>query len=194
MDDQKNELREHVRSNLLITLALFGFLFGGIALSGYFFEAEMLALAEGIVQRFGFLGLSSLLLVTDTIVSPVPPDLTLIIIAKSGLREMWSFYILILGLVSIVAGHFGYWIGAFLGYSRLGRVLFGKPREKNREFVRKHGHWAVALGALTPVPYSITCWTSGVLGVPYRKFTLACFLRLPRFLIYFLIIDAAVQF
>ena len=41
----------------------------------------------------------------------------------------------------------------------------------------------VAVGALTPVPYSLTCWVAGTLELTLREIFWVNLLRLPRFLV-----------
>jgi membrane protein YqaA with SNARE-associated domain len=93
---------------------------------------------------------------------------------------------LILGLVSVVAGLLGWGIGRWLGHLPLFQRMFGGFKGDHREFIRKYGFWAVVLGAITPLPYSVTCWTAGVLGIRGGVVLIASLLfRLPRFVLYY---------
>lgn len=164
---------------LVLFLALIGML-------GFLFEDELAELTTWVVERVGFLGLAGILLVTDTLVTPFPPDILLAVIAKSRLSEDWPVYVGLLGLVSVVAGMTGYGIGRWLGHFRWCRRLFGEFKDDYGQLIRKYGFWGVALGAVTPLPYSVTCWTAGVLGLRWTKVLAASILfRIPRFYLYY---------
>jgi membrane protein YqaA with SNARE-associated domain len=170
----------------LIGLAAFIVVMGVI---GFVYEDELATMAEWVVQHIGFAGLAMILMVTDTLVTPFPPDILLIVIAKSHLAAYWPAYVGLLGLVSIVAGMTGYGIGRWLGHFEWSQRLFGQFKEDHRGFIRKYGFWAVAIGSVTPLPYSVTCWTAGVLGLRWTTVLAAAILfRLPRiFLVYWLL-------
>ncbi|MBV9108396.1 MAG: hypothetical protein JO306_03190 [Gemmatimonadetes bacterium] len=48
--------------------------------------------------------------------------------------------------------------------------------------------WAVALGTLAPVPYSVLCYAAGLYRIPYMLFSAFTLLRVPRLLFFYLII------
>jgi membrane protein YqaA with SNARE-associated domain len=125
-----------------------------------------------------------ILFVSDSITSPLPPDVLLVIVAKTALAEHWLSVVGAMGLVSTLAGNLGWLIGH--GASRtIARDSLRRLREKHEQRVHRYGSWAVALGALTPVPFSITCITAGALHVPFRSFWPMTLLRIPRFYIFY---------
>ena len=164
---------------LLAFIAIMGIL-------GYVFEEELIAITTWVVERVGFAGLAAILMVTDTLVTPFPPDILLVVIAKSRLSEDWPLYISVLGLVSVIAGMTGYSIGRWLGHFQWSQRLFGEFRDDHRDFLRKYGFWGIALGSITPLPYSVTCWTAGVLSLRWTTVLAASLLfRIPRFFLYY---------
>ncbi|MBN1544212.1 VTT domain-containing protein [Candidatus Woesearchaeota archaeon] len=57
-----------------------------------------------------------------------------------------------------------------------------KHLKKGQELFSKYGVYAVAVGAMSPIPYSAVCWTAGIYRMSYFKFILASIItRLPRF-------------
>ncbi len=146
-----------IRKNLLKALA--GILIIIIAMSalGFWLEDEMEIATNWVVDRIGFAGLCVILFITDTLVTPFPPDILLVVIAKSDLAERWLTYVLILGLVSVVAGMLGWCLGRWLRHLKFFQRLFGQFNEEQRTFIGKYGFWAIVLGAATPLPYSVTC-------------------------------------
>lgn len=162
-----------------------------MGLLGLYFDTEIRDFAKWMTDTFGIWGMCVVLFVSDTFVSPIPPDLFLLIVAKSEMREMWYFYVTILGIVSTLAGHTG-WV--------CGRLLVASPWfpnsvrtyfENKKEAVTKYGIWAVALGSTTPLPFSITCWTAGIMKMPYRSFALAASTRFFRVLLYYYAIHSS---
>jgi membrane protein YqaA with SNARE-associated domain len=182
-----------IQKNLIKALVGLTFFVIFMAALGFWFEPELIRITTWIVDRIGFLGMALLLLVTDTLVTPFPPDILLIIIANSPLAENWPFYVGVLGLVSVVAGMTGYGIGRWLGHFLWVQKLFSQFSEEHRDFIQKYGFWAVVIGAITPLPYSLTCWTAGVLGLRWSTVLTASLLfRIPRFfVIYWLIANAS---
>lgn len=181
-----------IRKNLVKGLAGLIVFVTAMAAVGLVFEAELVTATNGVVERIGFAGLCAILFVNDLLVTPLPGDLLLVVIAKSELAENWVFYVFVLGLVSVAAGLFGWGIGRWLGVLPFVRRHVGKFKEANGEFIRRYGFWAVALGAATPLPFSLTCWSAGMLGVRWTTVLSASLLfRVPRFLIYYVLMVSA---
>jgi len=163
-----------------------------MALTGILLESEIRAFTTAVVDRLGFMGLAAILMVTDTLVMPFPPDVLLALIVKSPLSESWPLYVGILGMVSVGAGMMGYGIGRWLGHFRWCQRLFGAFKEEYRQFILRYGFWGVALGSATPFPYSVTCWTAGVLGIPATKVLVAALMfRVPRFYFYYWLLSTS---
>jgi len=57
--------------------------------------------------------------------------------------------------------------------------------------MKRFGPIAVAIGALTPFPYSVTTWTAGMFNMPFKRMILPTMLRIPRLWIYYWILDGA---
>lgn len=184
-----------LRDNLLkAVLALVVFVLA-MGVLGLVLEEELTTGTAWVVERIGFVGLCLILLVTDTLVTPFPPDLLLVVIAKSRLAEHWPGYVVALGFVSVVAGMLGWGIGRWLGHRPFARNLFGEFREDHREFIRKYGFWAVVIGSITPLPFSVTCWSAGVMGLRFATVLSAALLfRVPRFVVYYWLIAHSPRF
>lgn len=183
-----------IRENLLKTLAGLIIIVVIIGILGFWFENEMTMMTNWVVDRIGFTGLCLILLVTDTLVTPFLPDILLVVVAKSALAERGLYYVFILGTVSVVAGMLGWNIGRWLGRFNFIQRLYGQIGEEQRGFVEKYGFWAIVLGAITPLPYSVTCWTAGVIGLRWTKVLAASVLfRIPRIILYYLLIASTVN-
>jgi membrane protein YqaA with SNARE-associated domain len=180
-----------IRENLTKALAGLLILIIVLSLLGFWFEEELMTATNSMVDRIGFAGLCLILLITDTLVTPVSPDLLLVVIAKSDLADHWVRYVFVLSVVSVLAGMLGWSIGRRLGHLKRVSRYFDQFDEKQRRFIRRYGFWAIALGAVTPLPYSVTCWTAGAVGVSAKTALAASVLfRIPRIFLYYLIIAA----
>ncbi|MCA9701898.1 MAG: VTT domain-containing protein, partial [Myxococcales bacterium] len=85
-------------------------------------------------------------------------------------------------LGSLAGGSTGWAIGRwFIARSaRLEAFMQRRGGDDMREHLRRGGRWFLAVAAVTPVPYSITCWAAGATKLPYGEFLLISLLRIPR--------------
>jgi membrane protein YqaA with SNARE-associated domain len=186
------ELHAYVRrSAIKAGLILFALLvmLGG---AGVFFEAELFAVTHWTYETVGLAGLALILFSADALTAPIPPDFVLIVVANSELRASWPWLVPALGMLSAVAGGFGWLLGVRLGRAPLARRLLGRFRQ-NQALVTRYGRWAVAFGALTPIPFSLTCWTAGMFHMRFAHFFPMTLLRVPRMVGYYIAIAYAEQ-
>jgi len=185
------ELRAFVRANVIKTLLVLVLLFGGLAVIGKLYEAELVGATQAVYEAVGVSGLLGLLFISDAIFSPVPPDVVLVVIANSDLRSSWLWLVPLVGVVSTLAGNVGWWIGwrfASFGWSR---GMVGKLRAKHAAQIHRYDRWTVALGATTPLPFSLICITAGALGMRWQRVAPVTLLRIPRFFIFYLVVASA---
>lgn len=183
-------LGQALRKNLLkLLLSLIGIgVLTAIIVSR--FASELDAITSYVFAEFGIVGVAVALFITDSFVSPLPPDSLLILIARSEYHKYWPQLIAFLGAISCVAGYVGYSLGLLFSRTNIFSSL-GKVREQSQERILKFGSWAIVLGALTPIPFSITCWTAGLMHLPFRHVWWPCLLRIPRYVLYYAVIAYA---
>lgn len=180
-----------IKQNLIKALIGLMLFIVAMGLLGMALEEELVVITTWIVERIGFAGLAAILMVTDTLVTPFPPDILLVVIANSPLAEHWPVYVGILGGISVLAGMTGYGIGRWLGHFAWAQRLFGRFKEEHHEFIRKYGFWAIVIGAVTPLPYSVTCWTAGVLNLRWSVVLAASLLfRIPRLYLFYWLLSS----
>lgn len=188
---KNQEFRSFSRGPLIATAIGLFVLFIGLGLLGIRYEQEIVILTQKVADLFGFLGLCALVFFGDSLITPLPPDLVLVVISKSGMRENWPFYVSMIALTSILAGQVAYGIGRLLiQVEGLPKALRTWP-QRHSEAVSKFGPLAVILGATTPLPFSFTCMSAGFLKMNYRRFFIASCFRIPRIFFYYFIISSS---
>ena len=187
------ELVRLIRKNLLAALGSLIVLGGIAALLMIRFRPQLDMVTEAVFAQVGIGGLVALLFFTDAFVSPFPPDSVLILIAASPYHDSWMTLIPSIGLVSSAAGAVGYTCGSYLSHKSWAVTSVGSFRRKSERMIHRYGSWGVAIGALTPLPFSITCWGAGLLHVPFRKIWFSLLLRIPRYFVYYAVIAYAPQ-
>ena len=177
-----------ISKNLWLALAVFAGFVLGLALAGMHYEAQIRLFTGWAAEHLGIAGLIAFFMLSDFVASPLPPEGVLLIIAKSAMRDKDWLYVPLIGTVSALTGTLTWSLGRKLGRTRVPRALFGETLERGQEFVRRYGPWAVAVGSISPIPYSLTCWSAGMLGLQWRRFFPPCLLRIPRCAISYLAI------
>lgn len=165
-----------------IIAALFGLVVIG-SLGAYFGRSYIEAAGIWLIQNYGLWGIAMATLITDT--SPLP--LTSEPVALLGLGAEIPFWhiILFMGGTSHLCGPLGYVFGALVGRVGLKHIVKRVPSLMPViAYVRQHGVKAVAMGALLPIPYALTTWTAGALGVSFWGVCAASSLRWLKTLIY----------
>jgi membrane protein YqaA with SNARE-associated domain len=181
----------YVRRTLVKLAIGVGALFAGLALLGALFGPELVAITTAISNAIGFPGMALSVLLIDTLTLPVPPDAVLVVIAHGPLRDSWLPLVVGLGLVSALAGNVGYLAGGSLAQTRWSSRVLGAQRAQIESMFARYGAATVVLGALTPIPFSITCWAAGALRLRWSTFALITLLRVPRFVAYYWLIAAS---
>ncbi len=187
----QEELKNYSKRNLIIGALLLLAMFVVLGLTGLRYESEMTRIMQIAADRLGIWGLIGVVFISDSIISPIPPDLALLVIAKSSMRADWLFYVLMIAVASTLAGNLAYLIGRFMGNLHMLPPGLKAFSLKHQASVHKYGPAAVILGCITPLPFSMTCWSAGFLKMSYRKFLPAVLTRFPRIIIYYWVIHAS---
>lgn len=174
------------RPLLLKTGAVLITLFLGVVGLGFLFRGPIMTLSCGFVERFGPLGIALGFFLPDATNLPIPHDLFLVMGAASGM-PMWQI-ILAGSTGSILGGAVAYKLSARLReWSWIQKQLEGRGGAVHR-VVEDYGAIAVAVGAVTPLPYSLMAWAAGLLDMRYSTFLAISLLRIVRVAGYFILI------
>lgn len=123
--------------------------------------------------------------VSETFLGLIPPE---IFIAWSGkLNQPW-LYLSVLAVLSYLGGLCTYWIG--IGITKIPSInnYLEQKMKKQLKNSKKWGGFLILVGALLPLPFSISCMAAGIIEFPFKSVILYGSLRLLRFLLYGLVI------
>ncbi|MBL7215491.1 MAG: DedA family protein [Phycisphaerae bacterium] len=127
--------------------------------------------------RFGVLALI-ILAITEPICVPIPADVLVIGLClgkpKSSLK-----YGLLCSFFSVTGGTIAFSLGLAIGPERVihffdvlsvGPIQLGDKAQQALELYQRYDFWAIAISALTPVPYMLFSWLGGMAEVSLVKF------------------------
>ena len=167
-------------------LALAGLL-ALLGVSSYFLKPWMESVSQEFIALTGVWGVGLGFFFPDAFTLPIPPDTFLV----AGILGNLSFYEI------LVAASLGSILGGTLGFLMI-RSVTKIPRieqwidqkvSRGKLFMEEYGLWALAIGALTPLPYSVMCWACGIVRVRLVPFLLVSLLRIPRVAVYIFLIE-----
>ena len=91
---------------------------------------------------------------------------------------------------SVLGGNVGRWMGSRLGDRPLLQRVLGRTRDRVDAVFGRYGYWAVAVGSLMPLPYSLLCYLAGVYRMPTGLFAVMSLLRVPRLIFFYFVLRA----
>jgi len=134
--------------------------------------------------RYGMAALIVLAL-TEPICVPIPADV-LVIGLCLGKPKRSLRYGLTCAFFSVLGGTIAFSLGLAIGPERVvdlfSSIGLGAKAQLALELYTKYDFWAIAISALTPVPYMIFSWVGGMAEVSLLKFvTISVVFRTMRF-------------
>lgn len=139
--------------------------------------------AASFVARYGYLGMAVGAFVSDLTTFPIPPQFYMVTAVSAGAPWPRAF-------AAIAAGSI---VGGLLG-SRLGVRLAGLPFiharvESTRPWVdrlmKRYGHWGLVVASLSPIPFSLLCYLTGIYRLGGRGAAIVLGMRVPRLAIFY---------
>ena len=122
---------------------------------------------------------------SESLLGLIPPE---IFIAWAGKTEMPVFFLTMLAVLSYLGGIISFFIGK--GISKMPSVYnyLEVKMEKHVKMIRKWGGFLIVVGALLPIPFSITSIAAGLIHYKFSNYLLFVLLRFVRFYLYALVI------
>ena len=181
--DDKATRNPSLRPVILQAAIFTGLLLAIVALGGLFFREPLEAFAHWIVAEFGLFGIFLGVMATDAFTFPIPPDTYLFVAVASGTAV--APILAVVCVASVLAGNIGYTLGPYLQRIGFIRSRIEAFRPRGEQLFLRYGMWTVAIAALTPIPFSVTCWFAGIYKMPRMAFFFATLMRIPRLLGYY---------
>lgn len=183
-DDGKVDIRKLVVHTVLVIAV--SLLLIWIAL---YFIGKTKVLDMPVVRRYGKGGVVLYCFFCDMLITPLTIDVLWPLVVQWPAPEA----ILLMAVPSALGGFLGYWIGRLIGRIPFVSRYAARFREnKWGAVIVRYGAWGVFLGALTPIPFTTTCWTAGILKVGPLKTLAACAVgRLLRMTLYYFLVAIA---
>lgn len=175
-----------LRSIIGQTLFISGLILVAIVLGSAFLKAPLQAFSHWIVETFGVFGILIGIMMSDTLMFPIPPD-TYLFVAVATNKPILPMLTAIC-VVSVLSGSLAYLLGPKIQKIPFLSRKIEAWRPRGEALFARWGVWAIAIAALSPLPYSSACWFAGIYKMPYRRFALATLFRIPRMVGYYLII------
>ena len=136
---------------------------------------------QSLTELFSTLGVLSLFFASESLLGLIPPE---IFIAWTKKTSEPILNLGFLAILSYVGGIISYFLGkAVLKLKSVKNYLENKMAKQLKN-TSKWGGFLIVVGALLPIPFSITCLAGGMIKYPLRGVLLFGLLRFARFAIY----------
>jgi len=142
-------------------------------------------LFTSITSTFNPLIILAVFFASESLLGLIPPE---IFIAWAGKTEMPVFYLTMLAVLSYVGGIISFFIGKAISNMPSVYNYLEVKMEKHVKMIRKWGGFLIVVGALLPIPFSITSIAAGLIHYKFKNYLLFGLLRFVRFYLYALVI------
>ena len=142
----------------------------------------LVALAERFIAVLGPPGIALGFFLPDAFTLPIPNDAFSFFGLIGGVPFwtccMWAC----IGTLS--GGTTGFFLGRKLSNTNAFRRMMARRGREVKLLVERHGVIALLCAAITPIPYSIACWSAGACEIKFSTFFLVSLSRIPRVAFY----------
>lgn len=161
-----------------------------LGVTGRFFREPVVAFSRDFVGQFGAFGVGLGIFLADAFPTPIWHEALMFFGLLGGL----TFWTLAAWATvgSLIGGSLGFFMGRALSGTTWFRRFLDKRSAEFDALGQRYGAVAVAVGALSPLPFTIVCWGAGAVHMPYRRFLTVALLRFPRMVFYLFLIKAGV--
>lgn len=161
----------------LVILVIYGVI-------SYFFRDHLLSTGTWLGENFGLYGAALYCFLIDMLIVPATVDVLFVFTTNWDPVSLLA----VMSIASMVGGFCGYLIARTLNHLRIIHQLTESYHERGKAMIDRYGGWAVAIAGLTPIPFSTICWIAGLLQVPWYEVLAGTLARIPRMVVYYLLI------
>jgi len=138
--------------------------------------------AAAWVSATGLTGMFLAVATFDCVPTPIPPDLFTGFAMMGGVG-FWPI-VAVATLGSVTGGSVAWSVGRRFRLAAWFRRRVEGPWQHPYSLVQRLGTVALVLGAISPLPFSVTCYAAGALNMSYPRFLAVAALRGPRMVLY----------
>lgn len=142
-------------------------------------------LFTSITTTYSPLAILSVFFASESILGLVPPE---IFIAWADKTQAPIFYLSLLACLSYLGGIISYFIGRGISHVPAVYNYLEIKMQKHVKMIRKWGGFLIVVGALLPIPYSMTSIAAGLINYSFGYYLLFGLLRFVRFYLYAVVI------
>ncbi|MCB0478912.1 MAG: short-chain dehydrogenase [Crocinitomicaceae bacterium] len=147
-------------------------------------------LFEKMTETFSPFSILTVFFISESILGLIPPEIFIAWSAKMGDPVA---YLSLLALLSYLGGVTSYFIGLAIYNIPKVHAYFDTKLASHIKNTRKWGGFLIIVGALLPIPFSMTCMAAGLIRYKFTNLLLFGLLRFVRFYIYALAIYELVE-
>ncbi len=164
--------------------------FIGVLLGIHYFVIDINTALITVTETFRTTSVLAVFFISESMLGLIPPE---IFIAWSKKLPQPILYLSILALLSYLGGVISYITG--LSITRIPKVRYAIENRlaKHIKNTRKWGGFLIVVGALFPIPFSITSIAAGFIRYEFKNYLLFGLLRFARFYLYAIAIFKVVQ-
>lgn len=182
MEDQETRSR-FLFKNLLKGLLWFAVIITAFILVEDYLQENFQETIESIydepVPLFG------IFFASEVVFGLIPPEFFMMVWTLHDITvASYIVNLVVLTVLSYVAGIIGYWIGSRFSKTAVYQRLHERYLSQYDRNLQRYGGYLVFVGAVTPVPFSATCMLAGSINYNFREFLLICITRVLRFAVY----------
>ncbi len=163
------------RRLVLSTLGGLAALMAVIGIVSFYFKEPLMRVSKMFVDALGGFGVALGFFIPDAFTLPLPNDVAAVLGLAGGLSflevTLWA------SGGSLIGGTVGFFIGRNLRKTQFVRRVFERRGGLVQNTMNRYGVTAVAVAAITPLPYSIFCWAAGAARISFKQFLLVSQLR-----------------
>lgn len=138
-------------------------------------------LFTSLTTNYHPLSILAVFFASESLLGLIPPE---IFIAWADKTKMPLFYLTILATLSYVGGIVSYTIGKVISKMPSMYEYLEIKMQKHVRMIRRWGGFLIVVGALLPIPFSLTSIAAGLIHYSFKNYLLFGLLRFLRFYLY----------
>lgn len=161
-------------------------LLGVIALASRHLGPRIQPFAAAFVEEFGYPGMAFGAFVSDLTTLPVPPQFYMLTAVSAG--APWQVALAFISAGSIAGGYLGTRLGGRIATLPWVGARVEATRPWIDRLLLRYGSWGLVAASLSPIPFSVLCYLTGIYRLGGRGVWIVLVMRVPRLAIFYALI------